>query len=58
MGAAMNLNAVSLFAGVGGIDLALHNAGMPTVAAVEIDNAAREACRNFSGWSKAAERVK
>lgn len=37
----MSLNAVSLFAGVGGIDLALHQAGIPTVAAVEIDNAAR-----------------
>lgn len=37
----MSINAVSLFAGVGGIDLALHNAGIPTVAAAEIDNAAR-----------------
>jgi DNA (cytosine-5)-methyltransferase 1 len=32
---------VSLFAGVGGFDLALRNAGVPTVAAVEIDDAAR-----------------
>jgi DNA (cytosine-5)-methyltransferase 1 len=35
------LTAVSLFAGVGGIDLALTRAGVEVVAAVEIDNAAR-----------------
>lgn len=35
------LTAVSLFAGVGGIDLALERAGVKVVAAVEIDNAAR-----------------
>lgn len=35
------MNAVSLFAGVGGIDLALESAGIPVVAAVEIDDAAR-----------------
>jgi len=35
------LTAVSLFAGVGGIDLALERAGVDVVAAVEIDNAAR-----------------
>jgi DNA (cytosine-5)-methyltransferase 1 len=33
--------AVSLFAGVGGIDLALERAGVDVVAAVEIDDAAR-----------------
>jgi len=31
------MNAVSLFAGVGGFDLALERAGVPVVAAVEID---------------------
>lgn len=35
------LHAVSLFAGIGGIDLALKRAGIPTVVAVEIDPAAR-----------------
>ncbi len=35
------LSAVSLFAGIGGIDLALQRAGIPVVAAVEIDPAAR-----------------
>lgn len=35
------LHAVSLFAGIGGFDLALSQAGIPTVAAVEIDPAAR-----------------
>lgn len=35
------LTAVSLFAGVGGIDLAMHNAGIKVVAAVEKDKAAR-----------------
>jgi DNA (cytosine-5)-methyltransferase 1 len=36
-----NLTAVSLFAGVGGFDLALQRAGVRVVAAVEIDPAAR-----------------
>jgi len=35
------LQHVSLFSGVGGIDLAMHRAGIQTVAAVEIDRAAR-----------------
>ena len=35
------LTAVSLFAGVGGIDLALERAGIPVVAAVEIDKDCR-----------------
>lgn len=35
------LTAVSLFAGIGGIDLALERAGVKVVAAVEIDPAAR-----------------
>jgi DNA (cytosine-5)-methyltransferase 1 len=34
------MNAVSLFAGVGGFDLALERAGVPVVAAVEIDKQA------------------
>lgn len=34
------VNAVSLFAGVGGFDLALERAGVPVVAAVEIDKQA------------------
>jgi DNA (cytosine-5)-methyltransferase 1 len=37
----MSLQLVSLFAGVGGFDVAARNLGIPTVAAVEIDNAAR-----------------
>lgn len=37
----MTLTAVSLFAGIGGIDLALQRAGVEVVAAVEIDPAAR-----------------
>ena len=36
-----DLTAVSLFAGVGGIDLALERAGVTVTAAVEIDDAAR-----------------
>lgn len=32
---------ISLFAGVGGFDLAGHNLGIPTIAAVEIDDNAR-----------------
>lgn len=36
-----DLTAASLFAGIGGIDLALHRAGINVVAAVEIDPAAR-----------------
>jgi DNA (cytosine-5)-methyltransferase 1 len=36
-----SLTAVSLFAGVGGIDLALERAGVHVAAAVEIDDAAR-----------------
>lgn len=35
------LQHVSLFSGVGGIDRAMHRAGVPTVVACEIDNAAR-----------------
>lgn len=35
------LRHVSLFSGVGGIDLAMHNAGIPTAAVCEIDKAAR-----------------
>lgn len=35
------MNAVSLFAGVGGFDLALERSGVPVVAAVEIDKQAR-----------------
>lgn len=35
------LTAVSLFAGIGGIDLALKRAGVHVAAAVEIDQAAR-----------------
>lgn len=35
------LHLVSLCAGIGGIDLGFHRAGIPTVAAVEIDPAAR-----------------
>jgi DNA (cytosine-5)-methyltransferase 1 len=35
------LHLVSLCAGIGGIDLGFHRAGVPTVAAVEIDPAAR-----------------
>lgn len=37
----MSLTGVSLFAGVGGIDLAMENAGIDVKAAVEIDVAAR-----------------
>jgi DNA (cytosine-5)-methyltransferase 1 len=37
-----DLTAVSLFAGIGGFDLALHWAGVKVVAAVEIDPAARK----------------
>lgn len=36
-----NLTAVSLFAGVGGFELALNNHGVDVVASVEIDDAAR-----------------
>lgn len=36
-----NLKAVSLFAGVGGFDLALERAGVPVLASVEIDKHAR-----------------
>lgn len=36
-----DLTAVSLFAGIGGIDLALQRSGVKVVAAVEIDEAAR-----------------
>lgn len=36
-----NLTAVSLFAGVGGFELALQNNGVDVVASVEIDDAAR-----------------
>ena len=35
------LTAVSLFAGIGGFDLALHRAGVAVTAAVEIDPACR-----------------
>lgn len=41
-----DLTAVSLFAGVGGIDLALERAGITVTAAVEIDNAARGVLAN------------
>ncbi|MCI0686304.1 MAG: DNA cytosine methyltransferase, partial [Sporichthyaceae bacterium] len=34
-------HAVSLFAGIGGVDLALHRAGIPVVASVELDPARR-----------------
>jgi DNA-cytosine methyltransferase len=37
-----NLTAVSLFAGIGGFDLALKNAGVKVTAAVEIDNKCRD----------------
>lgn len=40
------LTAVSLFAGVGGIDLTLERAGISVVAAVEIDKAARGVIRD------------
>jgi site-specific DNA-cytosine methylase len=40
------VNAVSLFAGVGGIDLALQRNGIDVVAAVEIDPAARGVLRH------------
>ena len=35
------MNAVSLFSGVGGFDLALERNGIPVVASVEIDKKAR-----------------
>ena len=37
-----NLTAVSLFAGIGGFDLALKNAGVKVTASVEIDNKCRD----------------
>lgn len=37
-----NLTAVSLFAGIGGFDLALSNAGVKVCASVEIDNKCRD----------------
>ena len=37
----MSLTAVSLFAGVGGFDLAMQRAGIDVVATVEIDKNAR-----------------
>ncbi len=37
--------AVSLFAGVGGFDLALQNAGVKVVASVEIDKKAQDVLR-------------
>jgi len=37
-----NLTAVSLFAGIGGFDLALQNAGVKVTASVEIDNKCRD----------------
>ena len=40
-----DLTAVSLFAGIGGIDLALERVGVRVVAAVEIDPACREVLR-------------
>ncbi len=42
---ATDLTAVSLFAGIGGFDLALTRAGVRVVAAVEIDPAARKVLR-------------
>ena len=39
------MKAVSLFAGVGGFDLALENNGVEVVASVEIDNKAQEVLR-------------
>ena len=36
-----DLACISLFAGVGGFDLAALGAGIPTIAAVEIDDYAR-----------------
>lgn len=46
VGAVSELTAVSLFAGVGGFDLALTRAGVKVVAAVEIDKAARGVLRD------------
>ena len=41
----MKMKAVSLFAGVGGFDLALERSGVEVVASVEIDNKAQEVLR-------------
>jgi len=51
MTGATDLTAVSLFAGIGGIDRALGLAGIRVVAAVEIDRECRGVlARKFPAW--------